>query len=248
MKKALVLSGGGARCIAQLGFAARLEEKGVSFDTFSGSSAGSLAAALLAKGMRAKEAFEFLKKIDYKKVIGWNLFKGSIFHLKKAENILKNELGFKDFCSLEKKLFVCVTEYESGESFYVSEGDLPLYVIASCSLLPIFPPFEVEGKFFIDGGFTDNLPVTPCVGDHKILAVNVNPPIKTKKSFIGNVYKGCFTMFNANVRHSKTKADYFVEMKKCGYFSIFDTENFDELFRIGYEEGEKFLKMHEDFF
>jgi len=47
MKRALVLSGGGARCVAQLGYVQFLNEIGIEFEVFSGASAGAIISAFL---------------------------------------------------------------------------------------------------------------------------------------------------------------------------------------------------------
>jgi len=246
MKKALVLSGGGARCIAQLGYISVLEKQGIEFDCFSGSSGGAIAASFLANGFKAKEIFEIIKEINVKKYIKLNLFRSSIFHLKKLEPLLKS-YGLINFDSLKYKLFIAITDYEEYKTIYINKGDLAKYIIASSSLIPIFAPYKIENKFYIDGGFSDNLPVTPCKNYDFILAINVNPPIQFKNSFFGNLYRAGYIMLNSNIKYSKKLANKYVELKECGNYSIFDTKNFDEIFKIGEDEAKKELNFWEKF-
>ncbi|WP_187647770.1 patatin-like phospholipase family protein [Nitrosophilus labii] len=242
MKRAAVFSGGGARCMAQLGYLSFLKEMGVEFECYSGVSGGAIVASFLAKGYKPKEIFEILKSIDYKKLIKLNIFGGSIFHLKKVYPLLR-DFGLKDFSDLKYKLYVAVTDYETYETIYRDSGDLAKYLIASSSLIPVFSPFEVDGRVYIDGGFTDNLPVTPCVDSDFILAINVNPPLRFKNSLWGNFYRAGYIMLNTNIRYSKQKAHKYVEIKKCGVFSIFDTKNFDKIYEAGYEEAENDIEF-----
>ena len=246
MKKALVLSGGGARCIAQLGYISILKEQGIEFDCFSGSSGGAIVSSFLAKGFEPKEVFEIIKNINVKKYLKLNLFKGSIFHLKKLEPLLKN-YGLINFENLKYKLFIAITDYEEYKTIYVNKGDLAKYVIASSSLIPVFSPYKIEDKLYIDGGFSDNLPVTPCKNYDFILAINVNPPISFKNSFLGNLYRAGYIMLNSNIKCSKKLASKYVELKECGNYSIFDTKNFDKIFKIGENEAKKDLYFWEKF-
>ncbi|WP_281951905.1 patatin-like phospholipase family protein [Nitrosophilus kaiyonis] len=249
MKKALVLSGGGARCIAQLGFIEVLYENGIFFDIFSGSSGGAIIAAFLAKGYRPKEIFEILKDIDFKKFIKFNFFKRSIFSFKNADKLL-DSFNLDDFSNLEKKLYICVTDYDTYETLYIDGGKLSHFLLASSSLIPIFEPYNIDGKYYIDGGFTDNLPTAPCLDADFICAINVNPPIKVKNSFFGNFYKAGYIMLNNNIKYSKQKAHKYLEFKECGNFSIFDMKNFDKIYDIGLKEGKKeidyFKRLYND--
>ena len=238
MKRALVLSGGGARCFAQLGYVNFLENIGIKFDIFSGSSGGAIIAAFLAKGYSAKETYEILKDINYKKYIKFNFLKGSIFYFKDVKNLLiKN--GLYDFENLKHKLYVCITDYETYETIYVDSGDLADYLLASVSLIPIFEPYPIGEKVYIDGGFTDNLPVTPCKEADFICAINVNPPVSFKNTFFGNLYRAGYIMLNNNIKFSKKLADRYIEIEECSKFGIFDTKNFDNIYMAGYKKAKK---------
>lgn len=248
MKKALVLSGGGARCIAQIGYVQYLRENGIVFDCFSGSSGGSIVAAFLAKGCEPKEVFEIIKSINFKKHIKFNFFKGSLFHLNEFYLILK-DYGLTDFKNLKHRLYVTVTDYETYETKYIEDGDLAKYLLASSSLIPVFAPMKIDERLYIDGGFTDNLPVAPCEESDFILAINVNPILKFKNTFLGNLYRAGYILLNTNIKYSKDRADKYVEIKECGNYSIFDLKNFDKIYEAGYKEAKKdieFLKRIED--
>ncbi len=237
MRKAVVLSGGGARCLAQVGYLGVLKKWGIEFDAFSGSSAGAIVSSLFAKGMEAEEILEFVKSIDFKRVIKFNFFKNSVFKMDKVLDIFY-EKELYDF-NLSKKLFVCVTDLDTYEPLYIDRGDLGKFLLASCSLIPLFDVCKIDSKKYIDGGFTDNLPITPLLGYDFILALNVNPILKIKESFFKNFYLAAFIMLNANIKFSKERADKFVEFKECGKYSILDRKNFDEIYQIGVREAKK---------
>lgn len=61
------------------------------------------------------------------------------------------------------RLTIVATDVVAGERvvFDTARGARigPDHVLASCSLLPLFPPLEVEGRLLADGGFASNLPL-----------------------------------------------------------------------------------------
>lgn len=238
MKKALVLSGGGARCIAQIGYAQCLKENGIEFDCFSGSSGGAVVSAFLAKGYEPKEIFEIIKCINFKKYMKLNLFRGSIFHLDKFYPLFK-KYGLDDFKNLKHELHIAVTDYENYETKYINSGDLAKYLIASSSLIPIFAPTKIDGRYYVDGGFTDNLPVAPCLKSDFILAINVNPIMRFKNTFFGNLHSAAYILLNNNIKYSKDRASKYTEIKECGNYSILTMKNFDKIYEAGFKKAKK---------
>ncbi len=232
MKISVAFSGGGARCLAQLGYMEVLLDLGIKPSALSGSSGGSIAAAFLALGYSPKEALSIIKSFPFRK-IKLNLFKGSIFTLEGLVEELKN-LGLTSFEACQLPLFICLTGYDDGKSYYVHEGDLSRAVLASSALLPIFAPVEFEGTFYIDGGFSDNLPVTPLPREHFRLGLNVNPlHFDFKRTLWGNFKRAGYIMLNTNIKHSIQRCDKYVEFEECGKFDILDRKHFDEIYAIG---------------
>jgi len=62
---ALVLSGGGARAVAQIGVIQRLEEVGLPIDSITGTSAGSLMGALMASGFSGRDIEDLFTRVDF---------------------------------------------------------------------------------------------------------------------------------------------------------------------------------------
>lgn len=242
MRRAAVFSGGGARCFAQLGFMDVLYERGIEFEAFSGSSGGAVAAALLAKGYTPKEALEAFEGIDFKK-ISFNLFNGTIFcHKKMKTELIK--LGLDDFENLKKRLFVAVTEYEAPNTRYIRHGDLAQALLASTALLPLFCPVELEDGLYIDGGLSDNLPVTPVKDYEYILSINVNPlKVGFKRTLLGNFKRAGYIMLNANIKRSIPLSTEYVEIYETINYGILERKKFKEIFAIGQDYAKKrFLK------
>ncbi len=244
MKIAVALSGGGARCIAQLGYLQEIRNLGIECIAYSGSSGGAIVAAFLAHGLSPLETLKLINTFDFSK-IGFNLFKGSIYTLEPLQKELET-LGLRDFDDLATPLFVTLTRYSDAETIYMHKGSVAKAVLASSALIPIFSPITIEKESYIDGGFTDNLPVTPLMEYSFRLAINVNPPtIRTSPSLLGYLKKGCYTMFNANMKPSIPKASKYVQIAECGRFGILQRRNFDTIYNVGKEYGKKDRKEWE---
>jgi NTE family protein len=238
--RAAIFSGGGARCAAELGYMDVLYEKYISFNAFSGSSGGALVAALLAKGYTPKEALEIVENIDYKK-IKLNLLKGTIFCHKNLESELI-KIGLESFENLKYKLFVAVTEFNSPKTHYLSSGNLAKAILASTALIPTFCPIEIEGELFIDGGFSDNLPILPLKDYKYKLAINVNPSnIPFKNTLLGNIKRAGYIMLNSNIKHSISLATKYVEIQQTLNYGILQKSKFREIFAIGQEYAKQDL-------
>ncbi len=239
MRVALALSGGGARCVAQLGYLEILYDLGIYPEAIAGSSGGAIIGAFLAKGHSPKECVELIKTFEFSK-ISLNLFRGSLFNLDSIYEDLK-ALGLDTFEKLPIPFFATATEYESGTTRYLHKGDLGLGVLASSALIPIFAPITIDDRLYIDGGFTDNLPLRPLMEYPFRLSINVNPlaPYGMKKSLWGNYKRACYTMFSANARRSLPLATKHIQIDQTGNFGILDTKHFDQIYAIGVQRGQK---------
>jgi len=92
--------------------------------------------------------------------------------------LLERLPGFVDFDRLnggETRVIVAATDVESGERvvFDTATGTRigPRHVVASCALLPVFAPFELDGRLLADGGLSSNAPldlVLDAAGDRAL--------------------------------------------------------------------------------
>ncbi len=250
MKIAVALSGGGARCLAQLGYLEVLQEQfSIEIAALSGSSGGAIVAALLAKGATPQEALATIKEFDFSK-IRLNLFGGSLFLLEPLIEEL-HHLGLGDFSELRLPLFVTLTTYDGKKSIYCNKGDVARTIVASASLLPLFAPTQIEGRRYIDGAFSDNLPVTPLREfEHFILAINVNPLDASSfpNTLWGNFKRAAYLMLNANIRSSIPKAHKYTEIAGCQNFGILERKSFDAIYALGKKQAEKELQEWEQIY
>ncbi len=244
MKIALALSGGGARCLAQLGYIEVVTKHfPIEIALLAGSSGGAIAAAFLAQSKKPQEILEILQDFPFNK-IKLNILKGTLFdHAPLYEELQK--LGFIDFASLAIPLFITLTGYEDGKSYYVHSGDLAKAMLASSALLPIFAPISFENRLYIDGGLSDNLPLKPLHTHYKI-AINVNPLRfdHFSRTLWGNFKKAGYILLNAHMR--KDLADTYIEIEGTEKFGILDRKNFDKIYALGQRQAQRDLKMWDE--
>ncbi len=237
MKIAVSFSGGGLRAAAHIGVLKFLEEQGVEITAVSGSSAGAMVALMVARGYSSGEMYAFLKSINQR-----DLFKlasnPGLFSLQKLESKLSEFVRCDSYEMMKIPLFICVTDINSGESLYLDGGDPIANVIASSSLTPTFEAKRIGKKYYIDGGFSDNLPVTPLkrLGD-KVLAINVNPLIGgNPKGFKSLLIRSILIMLHANVRPSKNITDAYIDIEGVARMHLFNFKEIDAAYKAGYEE------------
>ena len=244
MKIALALSGGGARCLAQLGYIDVITQNlPIEIAMLSGSSGGAIAAAFLAQQKKPQEILAILQDFPFNK-IKLNLLKGTIFdHAPLYEELQK--LGFIDFQSLALPLFITLTGYEDGKSYYVSSGDLARAMLASSALLPIFAPIFFTDRLYIDGGLSDNLPLKPLHTFYKV-AINVNPLRlgHFSRTLWGNFKRAGYIMLNAQMQ--KELANTYIEIEGVEKFGILDRKNFAKIYALGQRQAQRDLRMWEE--
>lgn len=179
---AVVLCGGGSKGAMEVGFCRAIRELGVPVDFIIGSSIGALNGACIAAGMSAAEMAELWRTFRPRDAIRFSL-RGlltprrhpGLFDLDPMRRRLRQLLPVTRFEDLATPLIVVTTELQQGKPAYWSgSGDIIEPVIASMSLPGVFPPVEIEGRQFVDGGIANNVPLDKAVelGARTILMIH----------------------------------------------------------------------------
>ncbi len=180
---ALVMKGGGIKGLAFAGAIEVLEEAGYHFHIFVGTSAGSLAAALLAAGYTPKELQAALKQMDFKKLLDARLVKALCWNLlvrggmypgnalsEWVGQLLEAKLGSRGVLEMRRlqptgrRAVIFASHPKLGTLTYDSEGvrnETPIKhaVRVSSSIPGIFIPKTEGGYRVYDGGLLNNFPV-----------------------------------------------------------------------------------------
>lgn len=178
MRIGIALGGGGARGWAHIGALRTIIAAGYEPSIIAGTSVGAIVGGAYAAG-KLDELEAFARSIDRRSV--WrladvNLGKGNggLILGEKLANKLVEIIGEVDIKDLPKKFAAVSTELLTGHEIWIEEGKLVPAMRASYALPGIFVPAQLEeGRYLIDGGITNPVPVSACraLGAQLVIAV-----------------------------------------------------------------------------
>jgi len=239
----IVLSGGGVRGMAHIGFLQALEENGISPQFISGASAGALIGGMYAAGREPAEMLEFFKTTPLYKYAFYTNDKPGMMDTDKYYSIYEKYFP-TNFSDLEKTLFVTATNLLDGHTAVFSEGELIPTLLASAAIPPLFTPVELDGNFYADGGIMNNFPVEPLQKPcHQILGSFSNSvkPV-TKEDILWStslVKRAAELRFYADAKNKFHFCNYVFEPYDVGQIGLLDTKSIDKAYDLGYNEALK---------
>jgi predicted acylesterase/phospholipase RssA len=156
----LVLSGGGAKGIAQIGILRVLIEENIPIDFIGGTSIGSVIAALYAIGYRSEKLLSHGEYIFFKKggIMDLTL---PLYAFSKSKKIQKKLLYYTDV-EIEnlKTTYYCVSCNLTEKKQHIhKKGRLRDAIRSSIAIPGIFPVFWKNKKIFVDGGLLNIFPI-----------------------------------------------------------------------------------------
>jgi len=242
----LVLSGGAARGLAHIGVYKYLHERGIGIKAVSGSSAGAIVGAFIAAGYKPGEMVRIAKETKPYKVFRPNIPpKVSLFSNKPILEFFRKYLPGR-FEDLRIPLYVSETELNGGRNRIFYKGNLISSLTASSALPPFFEPVKIEGKFYNDGGFSNDLPVEPFRGCKcKKLCVDVTPvepnPEWEPKNFVEITFRSFLIAVRNHKKEKEKLCDIILkpELGDLGFINYLKVEEFVER---GYRKAEKSLQ------
>ncbi|PJZ70694.1 alpha/beta hydrolase [Leptospira perolatii] len=188
MKRALILSGGGARGAYQAGVLKYLEEIHFKPDIVCGTSVGAITATAMGCGLDAKQVVELWKSIEVQKVMKysiWNDFLDLIFRrfspladTTPLKYLLYSQLDFRKLRKNPMHVIITAVNILNAELVFFGNKDIDIeHVMASSAIPLIFPWQYVDGKPHWDGGIMANTPILPAVerGATEIVVVLLSP-------------------------------------------------------------------------
>lgn len=235
----VVLSGGGTRGFAHLGALKALEERGIKPGIISGVSAGSIVGALYADGQDADKALRALLRKNLLGFLQLMVPRKGLLKMTGFEKTLKKTLRARRFEDLAIPLIVHAVNINTVEYTRFDKGDLIQAVKASSSIPVVFPPVEIDGQQYLDGGIVNNFPVEPLKDICKtIIGINVNP--LGKEYDIKNLKTIAIRSFHLSMRnHAESRkdlCDIYIEPDKVQEYGILDLKHAREVFDIGYQK------------
>ncbi|KAJ9659891.1 phosphatidylcholine and lysophosphatidylcholine phospholipase [Coniosporium apollinis] len=200
----LVLGGGGARGIAQVGIIRALEEAGIPIDIIGGTSIGSFIGALYAWDADVVPMYGRAKKFAGRMGSMWRFALDLTYP--SASYTTGHEFNrgiFKTFGNAQIEdfwlEFYCnTTNISKSRSEIHTSGYVWRYVRASMSLAGLIPPLCDQGSMLLDGGYIDNLTVAhmKSLGADVIFAVDVGSLYDNTPQNFGDSLSGFWLLLN----------------------------------------------------
>jgi NTE family protein len=170
----LALGGGFARGIAHVGVLRVLERENIPLHCITGVSAGAIVAAAFASGATADDIGVIAGVMRFGDIAKWSLSKLGFAGSERMTNFLLKLLRKMRFEDMIIPLGVLATDVCSGEPFVFRErGEVTPAIRASCSYPGLFRPFEIDGRMFVDGAITIEVPsqLARTMGATHVIAV-----------------------------------------------------------------------------
>ncbi|MGH7890219.1 MAG: patatin-like phospholipase family protein [Thermodesulfobacteriota bacterium] len=177
MKIGIALGGGGAKGFAHIGVLKSLARAGIEFDVVAGTSIGALVGAAYAAGS-LKKLEEISTKITLKDIplfLGPTWPKQGLFSGRKVLKLLTEIIEVDKIEDLKKPFAAVCVDLKNEEIVTLTEGNLHQAVRASIAIPAVFTPVVSEGKFLVDGGVLEPIPVQAArhLGADFIVAVDL---------------------------------------------------------------------------
>ena len=171
---AFVLSGGANLGAEQAGMLEALFERGMTPDLLVGTSIGAANAAFIAaepsleraralgdlwRGVRPRDVFP----INPLRIASAALRRGALFTPAPFRSVLERAIPFDRIEEAATSLRIVATAFDDGSEVVFESGPVVDAVLASTALPAVFPPHEIAGRLYLDGGLVDHVPLKPAI-------------------------------------------------------------------------------------
>lgn len=236
----LTFSGGGTRAVAQIGVLKALRENDIRISAVAGNSGGSIVAALYAAGIETEKMLDLLKQNTLYKLYKFGMPSLGITTLDYLEKQLHELIPEDDFSALKIPLFITATNLITGKQEVFSKGTIIRKISASCSIPLIFKPVEIDGQLYADGGMIDNMPAYTLKEDCDfVIGINIMPQVEVPKEELQSLLSIGMRTFDLmiynNTKLSFAGCNVVIQPTEVYKYHIFNFDNFDEIFEIGYQ-------------
>lgn len=189
-RSAFVLSGGGNLGALQVGMLSALAEGDIVPDVVLGCSVGALNGAGYSRAPNragVRRLAERWREIDSPTLMPSSLMPNALQLLRKGASLHDNwglrqtllaMLGEQlTFDSLALRFECVAADVDTAMEHWFTEGEITPAVMASAALPAVYPPVEIDGTRYLDGGVVDNVPIARAVelGCNRIFVLHVGP-------------------------------------------------------------------------
>ncbi len=190
---ALILGGGSARGFSHIGLIKAFEENGVPIDMLLGTSSGSIIGGLYAAGFSVENMIDICSNLDMSALIQVPFpFRGGLIDSGKLGHYLDIILEGMTFDQLVTPFYPGVVNLGTGLDVALNHGKLSAGILASIAIPGVFPPVEVNGNYYVDGGLKNLVPANLAfeLGADVIIGVSMG---QEKQEYSDPEHKNLFT-------------------------------------------------------
>ncbi|MCP3993313.1 MAG: patatin-like phospholipase family protein [Actinomycetia bacterium] len=213
---AYAFSGGGAFGSSHVGMFKALREWGLEPDLVVGTSVGSLNGVIVASNPESGLTLmaELWGAMDRRALFGHGWFRavrnlmaeGSLSRFDQLETLIDNHLKVSTFDQLPIPFAAVATDPTTGNPEILSSGPVKPALLASAAVPGVFPPVTIEGRTFIDGGISANVPIRQAFdfGAKSVIALDASPltsPVPPR-----SLSAGVFQTVSLIVRNQRARA------------------------------------------
>jgi len=186
----LALGGGAARGFAHVGVILALEEAGIRPTLVTGTSAGSLVAAIYASGKTGAQLQQIAESMEEAAIADWTLpiFSRGMLRGDALARYVNAQVNSRLIEDMPTPLGIVATDLNSGLDVIFQRGDTGTAVRASSAVPAVFQPVKISGREYVDGGLVSPVPVRAArkMGAEVVIAVDISSPPE------GNLASGTF--------------------------------------------------------
>ncbi|MEN8131771.1 MAG: patatin-like phospholipase family protein [Pseudomonadota bacterium] len=182
----LALGSGASRGWAHIGVIKALSELDIHPKVVCGSSIGAIVGASYVSGCldRLERWVRSLTKVELAKYIELNLSLNGFVDTEKLHEFFLQCVCRKDESieDVAAKFASVATDLGTGREIWFTSGLMIDAIWASISLPGLFPPLQNQGRWLVDGGLVNPVPVSVCraLGADIVISVNLNGDIVGK--------------------------------------------------------------------
>ncbi len=176
----LALGGGAARGFAHVGVIQVLEEAGIRPALVTGTSAGSLVAAIYASGKSGAQLQQIAESMEEAAITDWTLpiFSRGMLRGEALARYVNGQVNGRLIEDMPLPLGIVATDLNSGRDALFQRGDTGTAVRASSAVPAVFQPVRIAGREYVDGGLVSPVPVRSAhrMGAELVIAVDISSP------------------------------------------------------------------------
>jgi NTE family protein len=233
-----------------------LWEAGYEPAAIGGCSVGAALGALWAAGLTPEEIKQATSRARWRRFVSPFGGRLGLFSLRKLGKRVEQLCGVKRIEDLPVPLSIHATDLSTGEPAVLREGPLGQSVAASCAIPGVFAPVKVEGRTLVDGGVTQNLPMTILDGNRALRFVLAVDPIRKLELTAKprNALTAVLQAFLIQLRtqsagaHKECRKPVIVATPETAGINVLSLRQLSRLDKAGYEEMQRMLRDNRRWF